>query len=192
LAVVPYQKLIWKILPIRAGFNSNSHAEQVLLLMSNSTDSLVCRFYTKHMQKRKMLTGAEKPKKCTYGTISKIEVNQITTKRREKNDKIYQNRSGNPVPILCRKKKKFRGFFFVEKSEIIWQRCTFSRMACCSMRRARRSSSAAAASSPAMLSTAGIDRSAAHSGILHNSHRKAFYGPFSYSGNILSTNRMDH
>ncbi len=59
MAVVLFQELIWRILPIRAGSNSPCEAEKMLLLMSNSTDSLVCRFYTKPMQKRKMLTGTK-------------------------------------------------------------------------------------------------------------------------------------
>jgi hypothetical protein len=54
--------------------------------MSISPGSVGCRFYTKpmSMQKRKMLTGTEKPKKYTYIWYDIEDRGQITTKNVEK------------------------------------------------------------------------------------------------------------
>jgi hypothetical protein len=57
--------------------------------MSNSTDSLVCRFITKPMLERKMLTGTENQRNVrTYSMISKIEV------------ELHQKNVDKTVPIL--------------------------------------------------------------------------------------------
>jgi hypothetical protein len=55
--------------------------------MSLPTGSVVCRSNTKPIQEKKMLIGTENLQKCTYSTISKIDVilQQNVEKRMKKN-----------------------------------------------------------------------------------------------------------